>query len=518
MKKLFSIKLLMLVCLVMSLGILTSCEDDEAVDTGRIELLSFGPTGVEHGEEIRLIGRNLNKVDAVEFTGATVPKSEFVQQSSDLIIVVVPVDAWEGKITLKSAEGDVVSKTDLGFTVDIASATFSPEAVKPGENLTLTGDYLNFVNEVYFTGTSEAVTEFVSQTRTELVVTVPMTAVTGKVTLSDGKERPVRTVIEDVAVILPTGTAVSPDAVKHGEDLTITGTDLDLVQEVIFTAVGEGLVSTFVSMSETELVVTVPDNASSGAITLVTYSGVEIPVTEELNVILPAATALTPTPVEIGANLTITGTNLDLVREIRFPGVTDAVSDFVSQSATEIVVTVPEGAINGALRFITFRDYVVTSTVPFKIPGEGPAPLAYALYKDAMENGWQDWSNAADLANTENVFDGSKAIKHTFSPWGSFGGGFWPDAAPAGNYSEFTMWVYGGAGTDGKNIRLLVNPGSWDDYVTVTLQEGKWVEFTVQLDTFTDSAGKTDPATFSDIRIQAEDFTGSVWFDFIGFR
>ena len=68
MIKIFNKRLLSLICLLMSIAIITSCEKENS-GTSAVELLSFGPTGAKHGDTLRFFGNNLNKVTSVDFTG-----------------------------------------------------------------------------------------------------------------------------------------------------------------------------------------------------------------------------------------------------------------------------------------------------------------------------------------------------------------------------------------------------------------------------------------------------------------
>ena len=89
MIKLSSFRLLALMLFILSVGIVTSCDkDDDEVTSDKIQLLSFGPTGAKHGDTIKFIGTNLNKVTAIQFTGtnATVNQADFKKQTSDIIL------------------------------------------------------------------------------------------------------------------------------------------------------------------------------------------------------------------------------------------------------------------------------------------------------------------------------------------------------------------------------------------------------------------------------------------------
>lgn len=367
MINLYNIRLLPLLCLVLSLGFLSSCDDDDDDDAinpnnGQTELLSFGPTGVQHGEEIRFIGHNLDRVESIELGGATVAKEDFLEQTSELIRLIVPDETMEGIVTLILSDGkEITSKTVLSFEVPITIASVTEQA-KPGTNITITGTKLNWVEGVLFE--RDTVSEFVSQSATELVLQVPMTAKTGKLMLIGGGTEPSFVETEnELIVTLPRVTTLSPATVSNGANLTITGTDLDLVKEIRFTGVGEANVTEFESQSETQIVVKVPANAAKGVLTLVAFSDEEVTTTQELNLVLPAVTALSPNSIKHGENLTVTGTNLNLVKEINFTGVGEAkVTNFVSKSASQIVVKVPDNASTGALTLVANSGVEITTT------------------------------------------------------------------------------------------------------------------------------------------------------------
>lgn len=351
MIKLFSSKLLVLMLFVLSVGLVTSCDkDDDEASSDKIELHSFGPTGAKHGDTLRFIGLNLNRVTAIQFTGpnATVNQADFKEQKSELIRLIVPQTAEQGYVTLKTPEGDIVTKTQ--FNLDVLTTVTSITAqARPGTNVTITGNYLNWVDRVIFSR-DKVVQTFVSKTMTQLVLKVPDDAETGPLILHyTGTDSNYVQTADTLKVTLPLTTSMSPNPVKPLNDLTITGTDLDLAKKVIFNGVTTP-VTTFVSQSATQLVVKVPDAAKKGKLTLEAASGVKTTSGVDLDIVLPVITSVAPNPINLAADLTITGTDLDLVKKVIFSGVAPAVTTFVSQSATQLVVKVPAGARKGTVK------------------------------------------------------------------------------------------------------------------------------------------------------------------------
>src|SRR5690554_2419068 len=92
----------LLVAVFLLSGMLSSCKKDEDTASGLVELLSFGPAGVQHGEQITFIGKNLDKVTEIVLTGASVAKADFVEQTRERIIIVVPEATERGPVTLKT--------------------------------------------------------------------------------------------------------------------------------------------------------------------------------------------------------------------------------------------------------------------------------------------------------------------------------------------------------------------------------------------------------------------------------
>jgi hypothetical protein len=490
MIKVFNKRLLSLICVVMSLAIITSCKKNNDVNAGQTQLLSFGPTGAKHGDTISFIGNNLTTVNEIDFTGpsAVVPQSSFLQQSADLIKVVVPDAAEKGFVTLKTSQGDIVTKTQLNLDVAVVITSITGEA-RPGENITIQGKYLDWVTRITFYK-NKVVDTFVSKSLNQLVVKVPNDAQTGPLTITYAGTKPDDfTTADTVKVTLPMVTGLAPNPVKHRTNLTITGTNLDLARKVIFPGVSDP-VTTFVSQSATQLVVSVPSSTTKGKIVLEAASGVQTTSGIDVDVVLPAITNMTPNPVDPGANVTITGTNLDIVSGISFVGVPNAVTSFVSQSPTQIVAKVPAAAITGKITLAVLNSTLsVKSTNDLKIVGSSVPPII--IYDDAITSAWNGWigggwGGSKDLNNTTPVESGSKSIKisYTSGGWGvplQLGGA---NISLAG-YTSLKVSIYGGDGSDGKNVNIGFNE---KDGKTVSVVPGKWTDFTIPLSQISDAS------------------------------
>ena len=304
-------------------------------------------------------------------------------KSATKIEIVVPNDAEAGKVTLKTPKGDVVSKTIISFDVPVVINSITAEA-KPGTNITITGEFLNWIESVTFT--SDVLVEkddFVSLSQTQLVITVPMEAQSGFLMFSSGGTEPMMfSSAEELIVTIPAVTSLNPEAIRHTSNLTISGTNLDLITEIVFFENISVLAVDFVSQSETEIVLSVPATVEKGTITLKQRSPVEITTSQELEIILPVGASVTPTPAVPGQeNITIAGTDLDLVAQLMLPGgITVSSTSFISQSETEIVMLFPEDAKSGVVSYRTIHGYENSLGVAVIIPSAGLPPLLVSLY------------------------------------------------------------------------------------------------------------------------------------------
>lgn len=494
MIKLTYSRLLALVGFVFVVAIVSCNKNDSKPNDGKAALYSFGPTGTKIGDTIRFIGVNLDQVSAIKFTGinAIVDKSNFKSQAKELVEVLVPPSAEKGNVVLRLSSGDsIVTKTQLNLGVLSTVSSITAQA-RPGQNITITGTFLNWVDRITFSK-DKLVTTFVNQSQTQIVVKIPDDAQTGPLVLHYGGTDSADFETKDtLKVNLPVSTSFSPNPVKHGTNLTITGTDLDLVKKVYFNNVANAVTS-FVSQSATQLVVTVPASTTKGKLTLEAASGIKTTSSTDLDVALPAITSMSPNPVAPDANVTITGTNLDLVSSVNFIGVPDAVTSFVSQSATQLVVKVPAASISGKLTLnVKNSSLSVKSATDLSIIGSSVPPII--IYDDAVTSAWNGWIGGGwggthDYGNTSPVRSGSKSIKIDYV--GGWGAPLQLGAANInlGGYTSLKLSIYGDVGSGGKKVNVGLNNA---DGYTITIVEGVWTDYTIPLSSTAATTTLTD--------------------------
>jgi hypothetical protein len=480
-----------LIALALMLGgilYLSSCEEEDVTDDD-VRLSSFGPAGVQHGDEITFFGQNLDQVTAIVFTPSVeVPSSAFSSATSDRIYITVPDAAEAGKVILKTPQGDIESLTILNFNVPVKITNITGE-VRPGATLTITGDKLNWIESITFpSDLTLSKEDFESQSLTQLVVTVPMDAQTGFLLFATGGTKPLTFgSAEQVVVTLPAVTALTPAPIRHTAELTITGTNLDLVTAIKFGGDAEVARDKFASQSATEIKLAVPATTVKGKLTLKQLSPVEVQTSDELVIALPVGTLAEPSPAKPGIDdLTITGTDLDLVAELGLPVIgTVQSASFKSQSATQIVIAVPEGTKSGGLTYKTVHGFSGNLGVTVRVPAPGPPPLPITLYDETIATGGGDysWSQVvSDRASTEQFYSGDVSWKfETTASGGLSAGGI--TAVDASSQQVFAFALYGGPGTDGRQVAAILND-NWGNYNSVTLEEGKWTEYQIPLTSY----------------------------------
>lgn len=367
MNKIYKFSAWWMACLVLLSSLTFTACDTNDVDTnqykGGISLNVFGPSPVLRGGELRFLGCGMDQVASVLIPGCDAI-TDIQLISAEEIRVIVPQTALPGYVTLMLRNGEsIVTKTQLTYSEPVSIESFSPESVRPGDVLTIKGEYLNLMHQVIFAEnvivsdeviaeeeTTEATSKFLKHTRNEIQVRVPEEAQSGKIILSDEAEIPNRLYSEvELQVVLPSVAEVADyNNIKPGAIMTVTGENFDLVKEVRMEN-GETMLFTY-SAEQKALTFTIPCGAVNGPIYVVPASGVLVQVTE-IKMATPEDVKAQETEITAGKELTLTGKNMDMIAAVLFPGVEKAVEP-TSLSETKVKVVVPGEAQSGMIQLV----------------------------------------------------------------------------------------------------------------------------------------------------------------------
>ena len=331
-----------------------------------IEITSF-PVSAMPGDVIKIEGDYLNLIYSIAFAdNVVIGENDFVSHDRYYLEVIVPEEAKTGKLELYTADLTTIDKSKVEYqiiqtekAIMIGSPTISALEgrdkaeplgtiiAKAGEKITVTGTYLNLAKDVTIGGVS-AVDLKISNDGTGIMFTLPADAPDGDIIIicKSGVEVPVG----KLNTVKPTECVATPNPVKAGKALTISGKDMDLINAVEFdgadAVTGEGI-----TVNADQVVVkAVPEKATEGNLRLVMANGQRIEVAFTL--VKPTITAYNTNPASAGSPLKITGTDLDLVKSITFGEAKNDDDKFeVSANGKTITVTVPMAATSGKPQF-----------------------------------------------------------------------------------------------------------------------------------------------------------------------
>lgn len=203
--------------------------------------------------------------------------------------------------------------------------SFSPESGSVGSEIVVTGEYLDDVVNATIGGEKVTILQKVSNERLSLKVTG--NAKSGKIVLSnsigDGVSETDFTIEYPAPVISETGM---PAEVEMGNKLLLSGTHMNVISAVLFTAEGHttGNVADILSQSENEILVKIPYvESDKAAITFKYFNGtseVETPVESAPQVIVaryePNVTTSTFEAAKVGDIVVLNGTYLNKIDKI----------------------------------------------------------------------------------------------------------------------------------------------------------------------------------------------------------
>lgn len=364
--------------LLTAAGALTSCSDD-TLDTNPysrsgVNIVAMGPMPVTRGDQIRISGTRLGQVKAIVFPGAkdkasevpgTIDVTDFTRVNDEEIKVTVPEFALAGHVTLVTNGGDSIrSLSTVTFVEPVEVESVSPlDNLTAGDIITVKGDYIwNIATATFTDGVVVESAEFLKVNRIEAQIAVPLQAVSGTLTLSDGNESNPTEFTYEVTIKSARADALDRNAAdgeeyEFGDTMTVTGECLNLVETVTFpSAIDAGFE---VNADGTQLTVQVPEECCSGEVLLTLYSGLKVSTpayrvpTVEVIALNGSADGLKD--VMPGDAVTVKGRNLDRIRELYFPGQdtpADPETAYTVVDPETLTFTVADGMLDGPLRIV----------------------------------------------------------------------------------------------------------------------------------------------------------------------
>ena len=308
-----------------------------------ITLDSFSPTSVLPGETLTITGDYLNLMQKVIFADEVeVDCTDFIEHTRQRITLTVPEEAQSGLIILSDTAdipNQIYSEEELTVTLPSVNNVSQLNNAKPGNAIEIQGQHMNLVKQVRTANGSEA--EFAITNNETLRFEIPADAADGNIVMIPASG--VEVTIAHLTMAVPTEVKATPaTGLRAGNILTLTGKNMELITNVTFPNVTEPIALT--SQTEEQVTVVMPETAQSGNLILNTESGKQVSVAIET--LKPVVSGYNPATVSAGENVTLSGSDLELIASITF-GDGEAVA--VTPSATpniEVPITTAEGEVS----------------------------------------------------------------------------------------------------------------------------------------------------------------------------
>jgi hypothetical protein len=340
---------------------------------------TIGPTGTQ----VQISGSGFGSSQStVAFNG--VNATSIVNWSDTLITATVPAAAITGPVKVTVA--GIASNSNIYFNVPPpAVSSISPTSGIVGTQVTINGSGFQATkgsSTVNFGGTLSSV---VSWSDSQIVVTVPASALTGPVLVTVngiGSN-------SDVLFTMPNPviTSLSPASGPVGAVVHINGSGFG-TQTGNSVTFSPSAGASIVTWSDTQIAATVPSTATTGAV-IVTVGGVSTPANIDFTVPAPQVNSVSPTSGIVGSSVTINGSGFQTSKGTSTLVLNNTTASTTSWSDTQIVATVPSGATSGPA-VITVNGVSSNRDVMFTVPNpiiNSVSPTSGAVGTPVVING-----------------------------------------------------------------------------------------------------------------------------------
>ena len=279
MKKLF--KFFMFLTIPLLSVLVVSCGDDDDPEEPLLvpTITAVNPTEGWPGTIVTISGTNLRDVNQVQFGGIDAEDFNPDANTATAIAVTVPEGVAVGatQITVTGPGGTdsfdfTVIEEDVQFPAPVITA-LEPTMGRSGDAVTIFGSDLAGVTSITF-GETEVEDFTIDEDESSITTTVPEGLEEGVVTVTIASEGGEATADFTILGVAPVIATFDPLTGAVGDEITVTGTDLNLATSA---RIGDVAIEDWTALEDgTSATFTVPEGAQTGRIILVTESGEEI--------------------------------------------------------------------------------------------------------------------------------------------------------------------------------------------------------------------------------------------------
>lgn len=326
--------------------------------TEPVSITSISPSPVKAGQTLSIEGEYLNLIQKVVFAeNVEITYEDFLVWERGKIEVIVPREAQTGTVILADTAAiplELESEIELQVILPSVESIADLTNKKPGDLIEFTGNDLDLVDYIILPNGAAGDTVDFKVESNKLAFTITEGVTDGVIVMVPASG--VHVPVANIGMAVPTELVATPSTdIRTGTVISITGVDMNLVTNVLFPGVENPVELS--SQSETQIEVTVPEGAISGTIILNTASGNT--GTIAITTLKPEVISYSSSIVPAGENVTLNGTNLDLIAKVTFGG--NKVVEVTPSSATSLSVTVPVDAESGTLTLTMNNGETVTS-------------------------------------------------------------------------------------------------------------------------------------------------------------
>jgi hypothetical protein len=334
---------------------------------------NFSPSVAPVGDQVSISGYNFSGATSVKFNSTAA--SYFTVNSSTSISVIVPSGLTAGAISVTNAAGAGTSASTFNPQPTITS--FSPLSGPVGTTVTITGLNFTGATQVDFNGYSATPS---SVSATSITVLVPPGANgTGNIRVYVGSIFSTSSTLFAITTT-PTISYLGTGTGPIGSQFDIHGSGFIGVSSVKINNIN---ISSFNVVDEGTINATIPNNATSGLVSVTTSQGTATSSGFFIVTPAPVITGYSQPFGSPGQTITVLGQNLSGATSIRF-GASGPLGTILSFTGTSVTAIIPEGALSGEVIISTtlgwaysILDFKVSPTIKVFPPNHGQFNIMY---------------------------------------------------------------------------------------------------------------------------------------------